>query len=100
MVAEAKKGLAWRDEYNRGGTSIGIARGRDIANRKRLSPDTVMRMHSFFSRHEVDKKGQGFSSGEGFPSNGRIAWALWGGDPGQAWARKLSGQIQEIRKGS
>jgi hypothetical protein len=44
-------------------------------------------MHSFFSRHEVDKKGQGFQQGEdGFPSAGRIAWALWGGDAGQVWA--------------
>jgi hypothetical protein len=100
MIAEAKRGLAWRDEYNRGGTAVGIARARDIANRKRLSPDTVMRMHSFFSRHEVDKKGQGFSGGDGFPSNGRIAWALWGGDPGQSWARKYSRQIHDIRKGN
>jgi ATP-dependent protease ClpP protease subunit len=44
-------------------------------------------MHSYFSRHEVDKKGRGFSPGEeGYPSAGRIAWALWGGDPGQTWA--------------
>lgn len=100
MVSEAKRGLAWRDEFNRGGTAVGIARARDIANRKRLSPDTVMRMHSFFSRHEVDKKGKGFSSGEGYPSNGRIAWALWGGDAGQSWARKMSSQIKTIRENS
>ena len=35
-------------------------------------------MYSYFSRHEVDKEGQGFYSGdEGYPSAGRIAWALW-----------------------
>ena len=51
-------------------------------------------MHSYFSRHEVDKQGQGFSPGEeGYPSAGRIAWALWGGDPGQSWARKKAAQI-------
>jgi hypothetical protein len=51
-------------------------------------------MHSFFSRHEVDKKGQGFNKGEeGYPSAGRIAWALWGGDAGQSWARKKVAQI-------
>lgn len=100
MIAEAKRGLAWRDEFNRGGTAVGIARARDIANKKRLSPSTVMRMHSFFSRHEVDKKGKGFSGGDGFPSNGRIAWALWGGDPGQSWARKMSAQIENIRDGA
>ena len=46
-------------------------------------------MYSFFARHEVDKQAEGFSSGEkGYPSNGRIAWALWGGDAGKSWANK------------
>jgi len=87
MIAEAEKGLEWREKFKRGGTSIGVARARDISNGKNLSEDTVKRMHSFFSRHEVDKKGEGFQQGEdGFPSAGRIAWALWGGDAGQVWA--------------
>jgi lambda family phage portal protein len=87
MIEEALKGLKWRQEYNRGGTAVGVARARDISNGKNLSDDTVKRMHSYFSRHEVDKKGQGFQQGEdGFPSAGRIAWALWGGDAGQIWA--------------
>jgi len=87
MVEEALKGLKWREEYNRGGTAVGVARARDISNGKNLSDDTVKRMHSFFSRHEVDKNGQGFQPDEdGFPSPGRIAWALWGGDAGQTWA--------------
>jgi lambda family phage portal protein len=87
MVEEALKGLKWREEYNRGGTAVGVARARDISNGKNLSDDTVKRMYSFFSRHEVDKKGQGFTPDEdGFPSAGRIAWALWGGDAGQVWA--------------
>jgi HK97 family phage prohead protease len=52
-------------------------------------------MASYFARHEVDKQGEGWSPGEdGFPSAGRIAWALWGGDPGQAWASKLTRQIE------
>jgi hypothetical protein len=87
MIEEALKGLKWREEHNRGGTAVGVARARDISNGKNLSDDTVKRMHSFFSRHEVDKKGQGFTPDEdGFPSAGRIAWALWGGDAGQVWA--------------
>ena len=98
MAAEARRGLEWRKEFNRGGTSVGVARARDVANRTNLSPSTVKRMHSFFSRHEVDKQGQGFSPGEdGYPSAGRIAWALWGGDPGQSWARKKAAQIDRER---
>jgi len=91
---EAAKGLAWRDEFNRGGTAVGVARARDLSNGTNISPDTAKRMASYFARHEVDKQGQGWSPGEdGFPSAGRIAWALWGGDPGQAWASKLTKQI-------
>jgi hypothetical protein len=99
---EARKGLEWRHEYGRGGTAVGVARARDIANGKNLSPDTVTRMTSFFARHEVDKQGEGWSPGEdGFPSAGRIAWALWGGDPGRVWAEKVRRQIESRReKGS
>ena len=94
MAAEAARGLEWRREFNRGGTEVGVARARDISNRKSLSNDTVKRMVSYFARHEVDKQGQGWSPGEtGYPSAGRIAWALWGGDPGRAWANKIAKQI-------
>lgn len=93
--AEAKRGLAWRREHKRGGTAVGVARARDLSNGKAMSPSTINRMVSFFARHEVDKQGEGFSPGEpGFPSNGRIAWALWGGDPGKAWSEKVQRQMQ------
>jgi len=90
MVAEARRGLDWRKEFGRGGTEVGVARARDIVNGSNLSFDTVKRMRSFFARHEVDKQGKGFSKGEeGYPSAGRIAWALWGGDPGKSFAEKV-----------
>lgn len=87
MAQEAQRGLDWRQEYGRGGTSVGVARARDIVNKRNFSDRTIRRMVSYFARHEVDKQGEGFSPGEdGYPSAGRIAWALWGGDPGQSWA--------------
>ena len=91
MIEEADRGLEWRGEYGRGGTEIGVARARDIINRRALSLDTVNRMISYFARHEIDKEGQGWSPGDdGYPSAGRIAWALWGGDPGRTWAEQIS----------
>lgn len=88
MKEDAQRGLDWRREFGRGGTEVGIARARDIVNGKNLSDSTVKRMYSFFARHEVDKKGKGFNQGEeGYPSNGRIAWALWGGDAGFSWSK-------------
>lgn len=94
MKSEAQRGLDWRKEFKRGGTAVGVTRANQLIRKERLSPDTVMRMHSFFSRHEVDKQADGFSPGEkGYPSAGRIAWALWGGNAGQSWARKKRNQI-------
>lgn len=99
MAAEARRGLDWRKEYNRGGTIIGVTRANQLIRKENLSPSTVRRMHSYFSRHEVDKQGQGFSPGEqGYPSAGRIAWALWGGDPGQSWARSKVNQLNNEDK--
>jgi HK97 family phage prohead protease len=107
MREEAERGLAWRREHGRGGTEVGVARARDIANGRALSIDTVQRMASYFARHEVDKQGQGWAPGEeGFPSAGRIAWALWGGDAGRSWATNIlervdraGGDIMERRYG-
>ena len=96
MKAEAKKGLEWREEFGRGGTRVGAIRARQIVAGENLSDDTIKRMFSFFSRHEVDKKAEGFSSGEeGYPSNGRIAWALWGGDAGYSWSKRLVEQMKK-----
>ena len=97
MAEEAQKGLDWRKEFGRGGTEVGVARARQLVNRQEVSAETVRRMHSYFSRHEVDKEGEGFSPGEdGYPSAGRIAWALWGGDVGQSWARNKDRQLDNI----
>ena len=99
MADEAAQGLEWREEFGRGGTEVGVARARDIKNRANLSIRTVKRMYSYLSRHEVDKEGQGFYSGdEGYPSAGRIAWALWGGDPGFAWTKRKIAEIEKEEK--
>lgn len=97
MAAEAERALAWRKEGHKGGTAVGVARAVQLKNKTELSPSTVKRMHSFFSRHEVDKQAEGFSPGEkGYPSPGRVAWAMWGGDAGQRWARGKVGTFANI----
>ena len=98
MKEEAQRGLDWRSEFGRGGTEVGIARARDIVNGVNLSDDTIGRMVSFFARHEVDKQAEGFRVGEeGYPSNGRIAWALWGGDAGKTWSEREFEMIKDDR---
>jgi HK97 family phage major capsid protein len=76
---------------------VGIARARDISNRSELSFSTIKRMVSFFARHEVDKQAEGFRPGEkGYPSNGRIAHALWGGNSGRSWANAIRDRLEKI----
>jgi HK97 family phage portal protein len=95
MVEAARRALAWKEEGRDGGTRVGLARANQIVNGEKLSEDTILRMYSFFSRHEVDKEAEGFSAGEeGFPSAGRVAWDLWGGDAGFAWSTRLRNKIQ------
>lgn len=94
MKTAAKRAIAWREAGHKGATAVGWARASQIVKGEALSADTVMRMYSFFSRHEVDKKAKGFSSGEeGFPSPGRVAWDAWGGDPGFAFAKRCRNTI-------
>ena len=62
MANNARRGLELRRKFGRGGTAVGVARARDLMNRNKLSPSTVLRMYSFFSRHEVDKQGKYFNN--------------------------------------
>ncbi len=92
--AEAEQALAWRAEFNRGGTMVGVARARDIMNGRVLSPDTIQRIVSYFARHEADSQAEGWREGEeGYPSAGRIAWGLWGGDPMRQYAEQAAALI-------
>lgn len=88
MAVAARRALKWKEEGRPGGTLVGLARANQLKDREPLSESTVLRMYSFFSRHEPDKQATGFNSGEeGYPSKGRVAWDLWGGDGGTLGAR-------------
>lgn len=100
MASAARRALKWKDEGKPGGTLVGLARANQLKDREPLSASTVLRMYSFFSRHEVDKKATGFRSGEeGFPSKGRVAWDLWGGDGGYSWSTAKRNSIMRDREG-
>jgi hypothetical protein len=88
-VSNAKRGLELRREFNRGGTAVGVARARSLANGQGLPLETIRRMVSYFARHEVDKKGKDWGNASN-PSAGYIAWLLWGGDAGKTWADSIS----------
>ena len=98
MKAGARQYKKWKEEGKKGGTAVAARRATQILSGKELSVDVVLRMFSFFSRHEVDKKAEGFKAGEkGYPSPGRVAWSAWGSDAGFSWSRKKSEQIKKAR---
>ncbi|MAQ70898.1 MAG: hypothetical protein CL565_01765 [Alphaproteobacteria bacterium] len=94
VAHNAEKGLKLRDEHDKGGTDVGVARARDLKNRENLSENTINRMVQYFARHEVDKKADGFGN-DNNPSAGYIAWLLWGGDEGKDWAEKIQNKFEK-----
>ena len=99
----AKKGLELRKKFGRGGLSSkiagklgigsGIVRAANLSKGTKMAPRTVKRMKNYFSRHQKDKR-PGWSNSKN-PTNGYIAWLLWGGDPGRRWANKI---VKEMDK--
>jgi hypothetical protein len=79
------------------GTAVGWTRAGQLARGETLSLSTVKRMYSYFSRHEVDKKGKDWDNAES-PSNGKIMWLAWGGDAGFSWSRKIVNREKTMKK--
>ena len=90
MKAAARRAIRWKEEGKAkgAGTPVGWGRARDIVAGRSMSLSVVKRMYSFFSRHEVDKKGKDFYNTSN-PSKGRVMWDAWGGDAGFSWSRKI-----------
>ena len=83
----AKRALKYKEENGSScGTPVGWTRARQLANRERISRDTIARMASF-KRHQQNKD---VPYDEGC---GGIMWDAWGGDAGIEWAIRKLDQI-------
>lgn len=80
----AKRAIKYKEDNGSScGTSVGWTRASQLANREKLSRDTIGRMASF-KRHQQHKDVP-YSEG-----CGGLMWDCWGGDAGINWAiRKL-----------
>lgn len=89
-VENAKTALRWAEENGWGdcGEASGKNRANQIANREKLTRETIARM-SAFQRH---KQNSDRPLGEGC---GRLMWLAWGGDEGIAWAERKLKQIDK-----
>ena len=99
MKSAAKRAIRWKEQGKAkgAGTMVGWTRAGQLSRGETLSLSTVKRMYSFFSRHEVDKKGKDFYNISN-PSNGRIMWDAWGGDAGFSWSRKIVNREKNMKK--
>jgi len=91
----ARSVLKYVDEYGWGpcGTPVGKQRANQLANGEPLSVDTIKRMFSYLSRHEVDLE----SSSSYEDGCGRLMYDAWGGKEGLVWSRN---KIKELEKTS
>lgn len=86
----AEKGLKLRKEYGRGGTEVGIRMAKFLAREEWISFVYVKKISEYFPRHQYDLIDE-----VNPPSNGRIAWLLWGGDQGWRWSARV---VDKMRK--
>ncbi len=86
----ARRAIKFKEDgkANGAGTAVGWTRAGQLARGETISLSTVKRMYSYFSRHEVDKKGKDWGNSAN-PSNGYIMWLAWGGDAGFSWSRGI-----------
>jgi hypothetical protein len=80
----ARRGLDLRAQYGRGGTAIGIKTARALVRRDSLPIDLVVKISQYFPRHAGDDLQRATP-----PSNGHVAWLLWGGDHAWRWAEAV-----------
>ena len=99
MQSAARRGLDLVRQGRAGGgfEPATATRARKIASGAPLSRDHVMRMHSFFSRHAVDRKPNWGAAGKETP--GYVAWQACGGDAGAAWAARQAASIKRSESG-
>ncbi len=94
--AAARRAIKFKEDGKAkgAGTAVGWTRAGQLARGETLSLSTVKRMYSYFSRHEVDKKGKDWGS-QSNPSNGYIMWLAWGGDAGFSWSRGIVNRMKD-----
>lgn len=81
VKAAAVRGLALRKQYGRGGTDVGLTTARMLSRSTHVTPEEVAYIARYFPRHQHDNL-----AWTDPPSNGYIAWQLWGGNAGWRWA--------------
>ena len=97
-VNNAKKALKHREENGSDcGTAVGWTRANQIANKEKLSVDTIKRTFSFLSRAKTYDQGK-YLDENGNEICGSIMYDAWGGDSMRTWAEKKLNNLPESER--
>lgn len=93
MAEAAERGLRLHEEGKSGDglKPETVARAGRLSRREDMNEDWVREMNAWFARHEADKRPGWDDPGEETP--GFVAWLLWGGDAGRAFA---ASKVEEL----
>ena len=92
----AKAVLKWVEENGWGdcGTDVGKQRANQLANGEPISLETIKRMYSYLSRHEVDlESSKGYGDG-----CGKLMYDSWGGKTALSWAESKINKVENMSK--
>lgn len=86
----AKRGIELNKRVNnKCATSVGKVRAQQLANREKISVDTIKRMYSYLSRAET------YYDANDTQACGTISYLLWGGLAGKRWSES---KLKELGK--
>lgn len=94
VKSNAKKVLEWTEKNGWGscGTPVGKQRANQLAKGEPISLETIKRMYSYLSRHEVDlEKSKSYSDG-----CGKLMYDSWGGKAALGWSRNKLRELGEL----
>ena len=90
----AKNVLEWVDRNGWGscGTPVGKQRANQLSKGEPISLDTIKRMYSYLSRHEIDlENSKTYSDG-----CGKLMYDSWGGKSALSWSRNKLRELGEL----
>ena len=94
-ASPSNKGGLTASEASKQGIGSGVQRASNLANGDSVSPSTVKRMHSFFSRHEGNSAIGPENKGKPQNDKGYVSHLLWGGDAGKRWSSSQAKKLSE-----
>lgn len=97
----ASKAINWKEKHGdqiKAGTKIGWTRARQLANREKISIDTIKRIKAFYDRMHSNFSVSSEHKDEPWKDNGYVSGLLWGfdGDGTNGFYKWLESRLEDI----